>query len=123
MTRHTAVLRVVVLITHGLLILAFPVWLGATGALLALPLVLAMPGLWRRRAYTYAWSSLLVLLYLGGLLMEAFASPANKYPALILAGVVVVEFCALVLYVRLHAAEQRAHATAVSSPSQQQKGI
>jgi len=102
-TPHTEVLRGVVLAMHAALLLALPAWLGLTGALLDLPLLLALPGLWRRRAYTYKWSSLLVLPYIGGFLTEAFAGPHSRYPALLLAGVAVVEFCAVVLYVRLHA--------------------
>ena len=47
--------------------LAWELWLAQTGsgtlALKVLPLMLPLPGLWRRRMYTYRWLSLLVWLY------------------------------------------------------------
>lgn len=98
-----AVLRAVVLAAHAVLLVALPAWLGAAGLLLALPLLAAAPGLWRGHHRTYQVGSLLVLPYLGGFLMEAFAAPATRYPALWLAMVAVAEFCAVVLYVRLRA--------------------
>jgi uncharacterized membrane protein len=49
------------------LCLAWELWLAPTGrgtlALKALPLLPALPGLWRYRMYTYRWVSLLVWLY------------------------------------------------------------
>lgn len=98
-----AVLRAAVLAAHVALLVALPAWLGVAGLLLALPLLAAAPGLWRGHRRTCQVGSLLVLPYLGGFLTEAFAAPATRYPALWLAMVAVVEFCALVLYVRLQA--------------------
>lgn len=98
-----AAMRGVVLAAHATLLVALPAWLGVTGAVLAVPLLLAVPGLWRGHRYTYQAGTLLVLPYLGGLLMEAFAAPDTRVPALPLATVAVAEFCALVLYVRLRA--------------------
>ncbi len=50
-----------------LLCLAWELWLARTGAgtwaLKALPLLPALPGLWRYRLYTYRWLSLLIWLY------------------------------------------------------------
>ncbi len=47
--------------------LAWEAWLAPTGrgtlALKVLPLLVALPGLWRHRLYTYRWLSLLVWLY------------------------------------------------------------
>lgn len=47
--------------------LAWELWLAPTGsgtlALKVLPLLPALPGLWRGRIYTYRWLSLLVWLY------------------------------------------------------------
>lgn len=49
------------------LCLAWELWLQPVGqgwlALKALPLLPALPGLWRYRLYTYRWTSLLVWLY------------------------------------------------------------
>ncbi len=50
-----------------LLGLAWELWLAPTGrgtlAIKVVPLVLALPGLWRLRLYTYRWLSLAVWLY------------------------------------------------------------
>jgi uncharacterized membrane protein len=47
--------------------LAWELWLAPTGsgtlAIKVLPLLPALPGLWRYRLYTYRWLSLLVWLY------------------------------------------------------------
>ena len=64
LSRNLAVAAVVALI---LLCLAWELWLAPTGrgtlALKVLPLLLALPGLWRMRLYTYRWLSLAVWLY------------------------------------------------------------
>lgn len=56
----------------GLIVLSlvWELWLaplrpgGSALALKALPLLLALPGIWRRSVYTLQWASMLVLLYL-----------------------------------------------------------
>lgn len=79
----------------------FPGWL------LALPLLLPLPGLWRGQQYTYAWCSMLVVFYIGGFLMEAWANPEIARTAVALAILAAVEFCALLLYVRFAAVDAR----------------
>jgi len=63
-TRGVALASVLALIALGL---AWELWLAPTGrgtlALKVLPLLLPLPGLWRRRMYTYRWLSLMVWLY------------------------------------------------------------
>lgn len=63
-SRGAALLLCTLLLT---LCLAWELWLQPTGqgwlALKALPLLPALPGLWRYRMYTYRWLSLLVWLY------------------------------------------------------------
>ncbi|MEW6707746.1 MAG: DUF2069 domain-containing protein [Pseudomonadota bacterium] len=63
-TRSLALGSLVGLIVLGL---AWELWLAPTGqrtlALKVLPLLLPLPGLWKRRLYTYRWTSLLVWLY------------------------------------------------------------
>jgi uncharacterized membrane protein len=65
--RWTRALAVGATIAIVLLGLAWELWLAPTGrgtlAVKVLPLVLALPGLWRDRLYTYRWTSLLVWLY------------------------------------------------------------
>ncbi len=57
------------------LCLAWELWLAPTGqrtlAIKALPLVFALPGLYRMRMYTYRWMSLLVWLYVAEGLVRA----------------------------------------------------
>ena len=99
--------RRAVLLTHTLLIIALPVWIGLIGVLLAAPLLLPLPGLWRGRAYTYAACSLLLVFYAGGFLMEAVSTSIAQPIAVGLATVAVLEFCALLLFVRFKSAESR----------------
>lgn len=75
------------------------------GLLLSLPLLLPLRGLWRGQAYTYAWTSLLVLAYLGYLLMEFVAvggAGILAAPALVSA---MALFTGSVCYVRWRARE------------------
>ena len=63
-TRGVALGSVLALIALGL---AWELWLAPTGqrtlAIKVLPLLLPLPGLWRRRMYTYRWLSLMVWFY------------------------------------------------------------
>src|ERR1700712_160930 len=63
-TRNVALGSVLALIALGL---AWELWLAPTGqrtlAIKVLPLLLPLPGLWRRRMYTYRWLSLMVWFY------------------------------------------------------------
>ncbi|MEP7101934.1 MAG: DUF2069 domain-containing protein [Burkholderiales bacterium] len=63
-TRVVAVGSLIALIVLGL---AWELWLAPTGnrtlALKVLPLLLPLPGLLRKRMYTYRWLSLMVWLY------------------------------------------------------------
>ncbi|MGI4812180.1 MAG: DUF2069 domain-containing protein [Janthinobacterium lividum] len=64
-------------------------------ALKAVPLCLALPGIWRRNPYTMQWSSMLVLLYFIEGVVRAFSEPP---PSATLAeleiALSVVHFCA-----------------------------
>ncbi|MGH8481574.1 MAG: DUF2069 domain-containing protein [Nevskiaceae bacterium] len=99
----SARLRVAVLAAHAALLAGVPLAGGLTGAVLALPLLAPLPGLWRGRPYTYAWASMLVVFYIAGLLV------ARSPLTLALAGIGALEFLALVLFVRARSVEaQRA---------------
>jgi uncharacterized membrane protein len=110
-TLLSARLRVAVLAAHAALFTALLAagLLAGSGAVvaLALPLLLPLRGLWLGRPYTYAWSSMLLVFYLGALLLEATANPARRPLALALAVIAAIEFCALMLYVRARAVEAR----------------
>jgi uncharacterized membrane protein len=101
----SARIRIVALTAHALLMAGLPLAGGLAGALLALPLLAPAPGLWRGHAYTYAWASMLVLFYIGGLVV--FRGPLT----LALAAVGAAEFLALVLYVRARSVEAKRAAT------------
>jgi len=103
----SARLRIAALASHGLLLLALPAAAGLTGAVLALPLLLPLRGLWLGRPYTYAWASMLVVFYAGAFLMEASVHSERRPLALGLAVIAAAEFCALLLYVRARTVEQK----------------
>jgi uncharacterized membrane protein len=97
----------VALACHLALTAALAVVTQFPGWLLALPLLLPLPGLWRGKAYTHAWCSMLIVFYVGGLLAEAWANPAGASRAFALALLGAAEFVALVLYVRFAAVDRR----------------
>lgn len=115
-SRTLALVTCLALIALGL---AWELWLAPTGrgtlAIKVLPLVIALPGLWRMRLYTYRWLSLAVWLYVteaavrintpGGRGVECAAAQ------LLLA---VVLFCACAWHVRQRLA---AGAAAAARPS------
>jgi uncharacterized membrane protein len=92
---------------HIGLIVALPLVAGPSGLIIALPLLLPLPGLWAGRPYTYAWSSLLVVFYVGGFLMEGWAHPRRSTLSFALAALAAIEFCALMFYVRFRAVDRR----------------
>jgi len=99
------------------LCVAWETWLAPTGrgtlAIKALPLLAAVPGLWRHRLYTYRWLSLLVWLYVLEGLVRA---TSERGPGAWLAGVEVALatalFAVVTFYIRRRLA---AGATAASS--------
>lgn len=68
--------------------------------LLVLPLLLALPGLLRGRAYTASWATLLVAFYCALLLAEAVAQPAQRLALLGLSTLAALDFVALMLYAK-----------------------
>ena len=104
----SAVARLAVLVSHATLLIGLPLAGGAVGIVLALPLLAPLHGLWRGTPYTYAWCSLLLSFYAGGLLMEALSGHSALLTGL--ASVAAIEFCALLFYVRFKSAERRAGA-------------
>lgn len=75
------------------------------GVLLGLPLAWPMLGLLRRRRYTAAWASMLVLFYLGGWLIEY---RGGLGAGLWLSVAALTAFCASLVYVKWAAVEDRA---------------
>lgn len=99
--------RYVALGCHVALTVALAVVARFPGWLLALPLLLPLPGLWRAQPYTYAWCSMLIVFYVGGFLAEGWANPDGATRAFALATLAAAEFIALVLYVRFAAVDRR----------------
>lgn len=100
--RATCVATLLSLVALGL---AWELWLAPTGsgtlALKVLPLLLALPGLWRHRLYTYRWLSLLVWLYVLEGLMR---STTEQGPSALLAALevllAVTLFATATVYIR-----------------------
>ncbi len=110
------VARAVVLGVHAALIGGLAMVAGySLGIVLVLPLLLPLPGLWRSDRYTFAWASMLLTFYCGGLLAEAYMRPHQSLALRALASVAALEFVSLVLFVRLRSAEARAEAAAARS--------
>lgn len=100
----STLLQKVVLLLHAVLILGIPIWSGLKFSWVVLPLLLPLPGLLRGRPYTYAWACMLQLFYVGALMMGALEGDALA-TALAVAGA--LQFCAMLLFVRVRAAELR----------------
>lgn len=79
--RALVALTLLLLVVLGL---AWELWLAPTGrgtwAAKVLPLLLALPGLWRHRLYTYRWLSLLVWLYVTEGLVRATSEGGLSQP-------------------------------------------
>lgn len=82
MTALNRFLRGLALAADIALIVTLALWYATVpwlAAALAAPLLLPLPGLWRGHAHTYAWTSLLVLVYLVFLITEFWVSPDRLY--------------------------------------------
>jgi uncharacterized membrane protein len=111
-TRGVALSSVLALIALGL---AWELWLAPTGrgtlALKVVPLLLPLPGLWRRRMYTYRWLSLLVWIYFAEGVVRA---ASDRGPGVALAAIEIVlclllfAACAAHVRWRLRAAKELA---------------
>jgi len=76
-------------------------------ALIALlvPLVFPLRGLLQGNPYTFAWSSFLILIYFIHGVVEAYANPAERLPALFEILFSVTFYSGAVLYARLRGRE------------------
>jgi uncharacterized membrane protein len=84
-----------------------------TLALLLVPLLLPLPGLWRGRRRTYAWATLCLTPVLVYALTETVANPSARTPAALVLFTTVLAFVALVAHLR---------ATRDSNPSARRGG-
>ncbi|WP_374673648.1 DUF2069 domain-containing protein [Ideonella sp.] len=102
LTRLLAIGLLLALVAHGL---AWELWWAPTGrgtlAIKVLPLLAALPGLWRWRMYTYRWLSLLVWLYVAeGLVRLGGDSAVSARLAALQALLAVALFAACAAHVR-----------------------
>lgn len=96
----------VLIACHAILIAGLWSWAGPlSGALLVLPLLLAVPGLLKAKRYTAGWMTLLISGYVAALMSEAQAVPSRHDLALVFSAIAAFEFAALVLFVRWSARE------------------
>lgn len=110
LSRNLAVASTVALI---LLCLAWELWLAPTGrgtlAVKVLPLLLAPPGLWRYRLYTYRWAALFIWLYvLEGLVRSTSESGPGQWLAAAEVALAVVVFTACTAQIRQRLAAAKA---------------
>jgi uncharacterized membrane protein len=68
--------------------------------LLAVPLLLPLPGLWRDRLYTYRWVGFMTLIYLCIGISESVANPELRSYGLVTAVSSITLFLASIYYAR-----------------------
>ena len=117
-TRWAALVSLLGLIGLGL---GWELWWAPTGsgtlALKVLPLLAPLPGLWRRRMYTYRWLSLLVWLYFTeGAVRATSDTGLSQILAMVELGLCLVLFTACALHVRWRLVAAKALA-AVHAPN------
>jgi uncharacterized membrane protein len=110
--RAACVATLLALVALGL---AWELWLAPTGrgtlAIKVLPLLLALPGLWRHRLYTYRWLSLLLWLYvLEGLMRSTTEQGLSALLAALEVLLAVALFATATVYIRRRLRAARAPA-------------
>jgi uncharacterized membrane protein len=76
---------------------------------------LPLPGLWRGRSYTYAWSSMLIAFFVAGYLADGYARPATRLSAFAMASIAAIDFVAVMMFVRVSARQAAAEAAATAA--------
>lgn len=66
----------------------------------AIPLLFAIPGLWRGNVYTMQWASMLVLLYVTEGLVRILETGANFWMAVLETGIGTIGFVCLLMYLK-----------------------
>lgn len=73
---------------------------GSWMVLKGLPLLLAIPGIWKANNYTMQWASMLILIYMTEGLVRLFETGANFWMALLETLLSVIGFIALLMYLK-----------------------
>lgn len=118
LARRVSIAATVALVVLGV---AWEAWLAPTGrgtlVVKVLPLVAALPGLWRHRMYTYRWLSLLVWLYvLEGLVRATSESGLGALLAALEVVLAMLVFGAATFYIRRRQADGAATARRAATP-------
>lgn len=112
--------------SQALLALGIMAWtqFSALGVIAGAVLLLPLPSIARGNTYTAGWFSMLVVIYCGFLLADAYAHPQAKLASMGLALLAAVSFVSLVLYVPLRSRQRAAEAAAAAaaSPAAQKAG-
>jgi uncharacterized membrane protein len=113
----SAVARAAALISNFALIIGLILWTGSigmvgviVGAVLSMPLLWVQLGLLRRNLYIAKWASLMLVMYTGLLLAEAYTMRSRHWTGLLLSAMAAIEFVSLSLYIRLSQREALAGA-------------
>jgi uncharacterized membrane protein len=110
--------RRVAVVSHLALIVVIALRAGwGVPLFLVLPLLFPLPGLLRGHDYTYAWSTMLLVFYVGGYLAAGHANPADKWACFGVAALAALEFVSLSVYVKARSKE-RTYIKAQSAPAQ-----
>jgi uncharacterized membrane protein len=73
---------------------------GSWMILKGLPLLLAIPGIWKAKNYTMQWASMLILIYMTEGLVRLFETGANFWMALLETVLSLIGFIALLMYLK-----------------------
>ena len=80
-------------------------WLTLKG----IPLLFAIPGMWKGKVYTMQWASMLILLYVTEGLVRILETGANFWLALLETALATIGFICLLIYLRPIKKIGRAH--------------
>lgn len=73
---------------------------GSWMVLKGLPLLFAIPGIWKGNNYTMQWASMLILIYMTEGLVRLFETGANFWMALLETILTLIGFIALLMYLK-----------------------
>ena len=114
--------RCVALAAHALLVVGVVVRNpSALSFVLAAILCLPLLGMWRRRTYTYAWSSMLIAFFVAGYLAEGYARPATRLWSFAMASIAALDFVAVMMFVRVSVREAAAAAARDPAPAERRE--
>ena len=73
---------------------------GSWMVLKGLPLLLAIPGIWKAKNYTMQWASMLILIYMTEGLVRLFETGANFWMAVLETLLSLIGFIAVLMYLK-----------------------